>query len=275
MSTGSTTGAAGTSGPPIAVDPNTNGLPCEVTALLKHYCGGCHSSPPSGGAPDSLMSYADLVATATLDATQKVGPLSMQLIKNGTMPPKPAAVPTAAELATLEAWVNGGMQKTTCAMEIDAGVAPSPYDTPPKCTSGQNWTGGNHGSSSMRPGGACISCHDMSGGEAPHFTIGGTVYPSAHEPDDCNGTSNSSSGQVSVLITEANGTKHTLTVNGAGNFSYKGTIATPYTAQVNAGSAVRVMTHTQTSGDCNGCHTENGASTVQGATPAPGRIMSP
>lgn len=275
MSTGSTTGAAGASGPPMVVDPSTNGLPCEVTALLKHYCGGCHSSPPSGGAPESLTSYADLVATATLDPTQKVGPMSLQLIKNGTMPPKPAAAPTAAEIATIEAWVNGGMQKTACAVEIDAGVVPSPYDTPTKCTSGQNWTGGNRGSSSMRPGGACISCHDMSGGEAPHFAIGGTVYPSAHEPNDCNGTSSSSSGPVTVQITEANGTKHTLTVNSVGNFSYRGTIATPYTAQVNAGSAVRVMTHTQTSGDCNSCHTESGASTVQGAAPAPGRIMAP
>jgi mono/diheme cytochrome c family protein len=78
-----------------------------------------------------------------------------------------------------------------------------------------------------------------------------------------------------VLITEASGTTHTLPVNSVGNFYYEGSIATPYQAQVQAGSAVRVMTHTQTSGDCNGCHTVNGSSNTPGATSAPGRIMAP
>ena len=127
----------------------------------------------------------------------------------------------------------------------------------------------------MHPGGTCISCHSSTGGEGPRYAIAGTVYPSAHEPDDCNGTAKTSSGAVSVLITEANGTTRTLAVNSAGNFYYQGALTTPYKAQVQAGSAVRVMTHTQTSGDCNGCHTVNGASTVAGADAAPGRIMSP
>jgi cytochrome c553 len=131
----------------------------------------------------------------------------------------------------------------------------------------------------MHPGGACIACHAKQGGggddEAPRFTIGGTVYPTAHEPDDCNGTSMSSAGTLSVLITEANGKAHSLAVNTVGNFSYTGSIATPYTAQVVAGSAVRAMAHAQTSGDCNGCHTVNGSSTTTGAASAPGRIMAP
>ena len=111
--------------------------------------------------------------------------------------------------------------------------------------------------------------------EAPQYAIAGTVYPSAHEPDDCNGTAASSSGGLSVLITEANGTTHTLPVNSEGNFYYEGALSTPYKAQVNAGSTVRVMTHTQTSGDCNSCHTVNGTNTVTGEANAPGRIMSP
>jgi hypothetical protein len=222
-----------------------------------------------------MLSYADLAATATLDTTKSVGAYSVALMQSGVMPPKPQAAPTAAEQSSFAAWVSAGMPKQGCTTPVDAGVvSTNPYDTPLKCTSGTTWTRGDRGSSSMHPGVACIACHAMNG-EAPRYAIAGTVFPSAHEPDDCNGAASSSSGALSVLITEANGTTHSLPVNTAGNFYYQGTIATPYNAQVVAGSAVRVMTHTQTSGDCNGCHTVNGSSNTTGATSAPGRIMAP
>ena len=203
---GAISGAAGGA----TVDPGGGGLPCEVTALLQHYCVGCHSSPPVGGAPQPMVSYDNLVATATLDPTQKVGAYSVMLMQTGVMPPKPAAAPSATEQAAFAAWVSAGMQKEACTMPIDAGtVATNPYDTPLKCTSGSTWTRGDHGSDVMHPGGACISCHSM-GGDGPAYAIAGTVFPSAHEPDDCNGASTSSSGALSVLITEANGKTHTI-----------------------------------------------------------------
>ena len=77
------------------------------------------------------------------------------------------------------------------------------------------------------------------------------------------------------IITEANGNSHQLPFASVGNFFYRGALATPYTAQVMAGSAVRVMAHAQTSGDCNGCHTATGTSNASGTDPAPGRIMAP
>jgi hypothetical protein len=270
---GASSGSAGSTG--TTVDTGGTGLPCDVSALLEHYCVGCHSSPPVGGAPEALLSHDNLVATATLDSTQKVGAYSVTLMQTGVMPPKPAAAPTATEQAAFAAWVTAGMPKEACTTPVDAGVvATNPYDTPLKCTSGSTWTRGDHGSSSMHPGGTCISCHAM-GGNGPQYAVAGTVFPSAHEPDDCNGTSTSSAGGLSVLITEANGTTHTLAVNSVGNFYYEGSITTPYHAQVQAGSVVRVMTHTQTSGDCNGCHTVNGSSNTPGAASAPGRIMAP
>src|SRR5450755_1949041 len=282
---GATGGATATGGAPAGsnngsaggatVDPGGTGLPCEVAALLQHYCVGCHSSPPVGGAPQAMLSYDNLVATATLDPTQKVGGYSVKLMQTGVMPPKPEVAPSAMEQAAFAAWVTAGMPKEACTTPVDAGVvATNPYNTPLKCTSATTWTRANHGSVSMHPGLACISCHDM-GGDGPRYAIAGTVFPSAHEPDDCNGTATSSSGALLVLITEANGTTHTLPVNSVGNFYYEGSIATPYQAQVQAGSAIRVMTHTQTSGDCNGCHTVNGSSNTTGATSAPGRIMAP
>ncbi|HSY23238.1 MAG TPA: hypothetical protein VK841_14025 [Polyangiaceae bacterium] len=54
-----------------------------------------------------------------------------------------------------------------------------------------------------------------------------------------------------------------------GNFYSTGSIATPFDAKVLNGSKERDMVAAQTSGDCNSCHTE------QGANGAPGRIMPP
>jgi hypothetical protein len=42
-----------------------------------------------------------------------------------------------------------------------------------------------------------------------------------------------------------------------------------------SGDKERAMTATQTSGDCNSCHTVAGTNTVAGADPAPGRIVAP
>jgi mono/diheme cytochrome c family protein len=114
---------------------------------------------------------------------------------------------------------------------------------------------------------ACISCHQSSGGEAPGFAIAGTVYPSAHEPDKCNGASGSTGIQVQII--PKSGQTITLTPNGVGNFSYSGAIALPYQAKVIYMGRERIMSTPQQSGDCNGCHTQSGAMS------APGRILLP
>lgn len=268
---GSTTASAGQTN--IGGGNTGEGLPCEVATLLQHYCAGCHASPPSGGAPNPILNLADLQATAKTDPTKRVGELSVTYLQTGVMPPKPLPAPSATELSAFQSWVAMGMPSTTCGEVIDAGTVANPYDTPLTCTSKTMWTRGNHGSSSMHPGVACIACHQMSG-EAPGLVIGGTVFPTAHEPDDCNGVSSSSA--LTVFITEANGATHNLPVNGAGNFYLEGSsLSTPYKAEVRSATSTRVMTHTQTSGDCNGCHTVNGSSNAPGADAAPGRLMAP
>ena len=133
------------------------------------------------------------------------------------------------------------------------------------CTSNSFWRSGEN--QSMRPGEACINCHSYSS-EAPAFVVAGTVYPTAREPADCNGSN--SNGNATVIITDANGTAHSVTVNSVGNFMLQGAgIPLPYHAKVQVGNATRSMIAAQTSGDCNSCHTE------QGANGAPGRIMLP
>jgi hypothetical protein len=138
------------------------------------------------------------------------------------------------------------------------------YDTPTVCTSQKTWTSGDRGSQSMHPGRACVSCHADNGG--PRLTIAGTVFPTAHEPDDCNGTN---AGSLKVVITDANGKVTNIAVNSVGNFYSATTIATPFNAKVVSANGERAMTASQTSGDCNSCHT------VTGAKDAPGRIMAP
>ena len=145
------------------------------------------------------------------------------------------------------------------------------YNTPSVCTSGQTWTGGSTKSANMEPGLACRSCHVVLGqASGKDFDMSGTVYPTAHEPDLCNGIGTG----MTVVITDANNATHTLQVNSVGNFYNDDAlgflkIPTPYTAKVVSGNNVREMITAQTSGDCNSCHTE------QGAQGAPGRIMAP
>ena len=144
------------------------------------------------------------------------------------------------------------------------------YNTPTVCTSGTSWTGGTSKSALMEPGLACRSCHVTFGQGQKDFDISGTVYPTAHEPDLCNGVNSG----MTVVITDVNNTDHVLQVNAAGNFYNDDAygflkIPTPYTAKVVSGSNVRAMISSQTNGDCNSCHTESGAQS------APGRIMAP
>jgi hypothetical protein len=128
------------------------------------------------------------------------------------------------------------------------------------------WSGGNRGSASMNPGKACISCHRSD--EAPTFAVAGTLYPTAHEPDLCNGTNGSTTG-AQVVITVAKGKVLTLTPNAVGNFSYQGTVALPFLASVTYVGRERRMVTAQNNGDCNACHTTSGAMS------APGRILLP
>lgn len=135
------------------------------------------------------------------------------------------------------------------------------------CTSNTQWMNGDHGSPLMHPGVACITCHATKS-DAPTFVIGGTVYPTSHEPNDCNGV-NTSVGAV-VVITDASGKAHTLPVNAAGNFYLEGgAIPLPFHAKVVVGGREQAMATAQTSGDCNSCHTQAGANA------APGRILAP
>lgn len=140
---------------------------------------------------------------------------------------------------------------------------------PPTCSSRTMWTDGDSASTLMRPGAACNACHLENGG-APVFVVAGTVYPTLHEPDDCYGAPGSD-GAVVVRVNGSDGATIDLPVSTSGNFfaSSSAGIVFPIFAEVVTDDGVLAMCGWQRDGDCNGCHTQ------QGANGAPGRVRLP
>ena len=164
---------------------------------------------------------------------------------------------TASSGSSGSSSTNGSTDSSGPSTTADAGPATSVV-----CTSGSTWMSGDRGSTLMHPGRACIGCHDAEGG--PRLSIAGTVYPSSHEPDDCDGARG-----TQVIITDAAGQTVTLTTNAAGNFYSTASLTFPINAKVVANGAETAMGAAQSNGDCNSCHT------VTGTSSAPGRIVSP
>lgn len=144
----------------------------------------------------------------------------------------------------------------------DVGEGPGGLTSAGPCVTGTRFVGSE--GALMRPGEACIGCHAQQGGEAPVFSIAGTVYPAPHENSDCTGVSG-----IQVVVTDANGQVLTLTTNSSGNFFSIAAVAMPFQAKVVRGTNERAMGVTQSTGDCNSCHTP------AGANGAPGRILAP
>lgn len=244
----------------VALGPPSTDLPCEVAQLLATQCWTCHGAIPSAGAPMALVTAADLARPSALDPSASYAERSVVRMRAAMLPMPPAGARAPdADIAALEAWITAGSAAGTCEVR-------GPYDTPTMCTSGRRWVFGNLESEDMRPGGECIACH-TSMREGPRFSFAGTLYPSAHEPDDCVG---SEVGEEAVIeITGADGDVIEMRPNRSGNFFSTSFVALPYTVRVLYMGRERVMATAQTSGDCNACHT------VEGAMGAPGRVIVP
>jgi hypothetical protein len=227
------------------------------------------------GAPDAnaLFQYTTdsgsaLVADAGDDGTdQDSGMVDMDA--GFTMPDAGAsAIDAGSTVDAGASFVDAGPAFVDAGSPQVADAGPDLGDTVPNsapvCTSGVDWLLGNVGTEVMNPGQACITCHDTNNG--PKFTAAGTVYPTAHEPNNCDGKN---SGWT-VVITDAAGNRISLTPNLVGNFDTQNTIVFPYTVQiVGSDGYTREMLTPQSTGDCNSCHTQDGANG------APGRIVAP
>ena len=254
--TNATSGASSSNGNG-ATNGSSNGLPCDVDTLLANNCRSCHGVQAGATA---MNSYADLVGPSKTQPAKRLVDVAIERMKGTGSQMPPSGLLPAAQTAILEQWVAGGTTQGTC----DS----SGSSTQSVCTSNRTWSRGNN--ASMRPGEACISCHKTTGGEAPIYDIMGTVYPTMHEPNDCNGLAGTTSG-VKVVVTGANGASLTLSPNASGNFmGGAGNITFPAHAKVVDGNGKeRAMSGEVPNGDCNSCHTETGANG------APGRIQGP
>ncbi len=256
--------------PPPLVDRQ---LPCEVDELLQQYCRSCHADPPIG-APMALLDHADLSADGSGGQLVAQRALARMQDTNAPMPPGPASAPSADAVAAFAAWVDAGAPPESCAT---AEPTTDPFAEPPMCSSGRYWNEGDDGSPLMLPGRDCISCHDAERLEdpddldIPDLVIGGTLYPTGHEPDACIG---SSGGALEVVVATVDGIEVRLTPNDSGNFllhraQAPADFAPPFTIKVVDGDRERVMPGTAPSGSCNGCHT------ADGTNGAPGRVVVP
>jgi hypothetical protein len=144
--------------------------------------------------------------------------------------------------------------------DASAADASDPLSFPAQCTSGVTWNGVTE-DQNMRPGEVCPTCHS-------NFNIAGTLYPTGHEPNDCDGVDGLTT-DVTVMVTDATGNVATLYPNAVGNFYTSITITPPFHAKVVLNGKERAMTDSQTNGACNDCHTQTGANG------APGRITLP
>lgn len=257
-------GPAGDAGPAgLAGSGLHTGLPCGVQAIVENRCIACHG----GFASPSLLNYADMVSPSASDPTRTNAQVALERMRSADrpMPPPPAVPADATEVRVFEEWVAAGTPRgTTCTDTPPRGGSSTGT---PSCTSGTSWSLAEAPSPAMHPGVACNACHQRLGG--PNLTVAGTVYPTLHEPDDCNGKGPPPS--LTVVIQDASGQTLELPVNAAGNFFSANKITPPFRARVvdGASGAIRPMIGSVTSGDCNACHTAGG---VNGA---PGRVVSP
>jgi hypothetical protein len=113
------------SGAPIATPPTSGTgaapaaaggpLPCTVSKALGA-CQKCHGATPIGGAPMSLVTYADLTKAATTQASMKVYELAKVRMADKMRPMPPAGTTISAEdAATLTTWFSDGAKPGTAA----------------------------------------------------------------------------------------------------------------------------------------------------------------
>jgi hypothetical protein len=240
---------------------------CRVLDVLRRQCWTCHGTTLHGNAPIALVTRDQLAAPSTANPAQSFAARSAIRMKAASSPMPPGKGPTAAaeDVALLEAWAAAGHPAAEC-----GDGEKDPYAAPAACSGVQLEMHQQEGED-MNPGRACNTCHQQvnneQGGDAPLFLIAGTVFATAHEPDDCRAPH---AQGAEVEITDAHGKVVVLAANEAGNFFYEEADLTfPYTAKVRFEGREIAMAMPQENGACNECHTQ------AGANDAPGRILLP
>lgn len=104
---------AGGQAAPAPVVPVAGNLPCNVSKALVTNCQSCHGATPKGGAPMSLVTYADMMTSAKTQPAMKVYELAKVRLNDKMKPMPPGGTISAEDAATLNAWFTGGAQAST------------------------------------------------------------------------------------------------------------------------------------------------------------------
>src|SRR5664279_5008797 len=140
-------GSGGSQGAPSG-QASAAGLPCDVQAVFVNNCASCHGSTPSGGAPRSLVTYANLTMSdpANTSMTEAQVALARMQSTGSPMPPYPTKSLGSSDVSIIQNWISSGYPKGTCGS-----------------STGGNGAGGNGGSGS---GGSSGSGSGGSGGSS-------------------------------------------------------------------------------------------------------------
>jgi hypothetical protein len=238
--------ASGGSSTTGAASGGAGGLPCDVASVLAAKCTSCHSDPPINNALSGLVTYADLTATAKEDATRNEAQLSVVRMQNTASPMPPTSVSvtaTAADVATLQNWINAGYPTGSCGS--DAGSDSGPGPSPSNVFTGQPAFRSQTGPNSHNAGQDCMGCHANGNGEAPRFSFAGTLYDGHGQPV----------AGAEVRVVDKNGVGASAYTGSNGNFYRQGTpIATPGQAGARNASATAAMISAVTAPGCSSCH---------------------
>lgn len=141
----------------------------------------------------------------------------------------------------------------------------------PLCASGRYWSRGDHGDNFMHPGRACIECHTERR-RGPVFSVAGTIFNARHEENECYGNAGDpvSGRRTWVIVEDQSGVPFVIEPNPSGNFYTTHEFRFPLRrVWVQSPSGHIAEMDNPPSGDCNSCHTR------EGADGAPGRIIAP
>jgi hypothetical protein len=251
-------GAPGGGGGQDAGSPSSSGaagtgVPCDIATYFAQACTSCHGDPPIASALSGLVTYSDLMAMAKEDPTKNEAQLSLSRMQNATSPMPPSGVAPAADVTSLQNWINAGYPKGSC----EGGTAPPPPPPPSSVFSGALPYKAQTGSNSHNAGQDCIGCHEHSGS----FTIAGTVYDGSGNP--------MSSAEVRVV--DANNMAFSVYTGSNGTFHSSTSFAAPAHIGVRDSTNTADMVTALQSGPqppapsggaCSGCHCTGTGCTV-------------
>ena len=108
---GGSAGSGGSGAAPGGGASATGDMPCDVGAIVRNRCAGCHQTPPLFGAPMALLNVDHFQQPAK--NAQKVWEVARTRVDVGTMPPSTAPQLSAGEKSALLAWLGQGAPAVT------------------------------------------------------------------------------------------------------------------------------------------------------------------